>query len=559
MKSLPLVALTALSVPLMAAVATPAEERTRLTLLGTTDLHGHIWPTSYLKGDAAEDLGLAKVATLVKRERAKNPNVVLVDSGDLLQGSPLTDWFIRHGDPRKHTHPMVDVLNLMGYTAWDVGNHDFNYGLDILGKARRDARYPFVSANAYHHGTKDPFFRPWIIREVGGVKVGIIGATPPGVAIWDRFHVEGKLDFGDIVEAFRREVPEMKAHGAEVVLGIPHSGLGGDGPHGPTFSGYSASSGLPPENVVLRLADEVPGLDVVFAGHSHQDVPGLERNGVSLAQAEMWGKRLAVARLELARRLGEPWRIVARDVTTLGVQDVPPDPDVLEGSRRVHEATVRYVAAPIARTPDQWPAGRARLEDTPIVDLINEVQRWRTGAQLSAAAAFTTEAGLAAGTLTIANVAALYPYENGLVAVRITGRRLRAYIEQSARFYAPYVAGGKVMADGVRGYNYDMVSGVDYVLDVRRPPGRRLVKLNWQGKPVRDDQQFTLAVNTYRQRGGGGFDMFRDCPVVFDRQDNVRELMIDYLRQKRVVRQRDVFRRNWTVLPAGALAGDTYR
>jgi len=303
----------------------------------------------------------------------------------------------------------------------------------------------------------------------------------------------------------------------------------------------------------------VPGLDVVFAGHSHQDVPGLERNGVSLAQAEMWGKRLAVARLELARRSGEPWRIVSREVTTQGVQGVPPDPEVLEGSRRVHEATVRYVAAPIARTPETWAAGRVRLEDTPIVDLVNEVQRWRTGAQLSAAAAFTTEAGLSAGTLTIANVAALYPYENGLVAVRITGSRLRAYIEQSARFYAPYAPGAKVMADGVRGYNYDMVSGVDYTLDVRRPPGKRLVKLMWQGKPVSDKQEFTLAVNTYRQRGGGGFDMFRDCPVVFDRQDNVRELMIEYLRQKRVVRQKDVFRRNWNVLPAGALAGDTYR
>ncbi|MEB3299308.1 MAG: 5'-nucleotidase C-terminal domain-containing protein [Candidatus Sericytochromatia bacterium] len=559
MKPFPTLALTALSVPLMAAMSAPAEERTRLTLLGTTDLHGHIWPTSYLTGQAQEDLGLAKIATLVQRERQRNPNVVLVDSGDLLQGSPLTDWFMRHGHPKKHSHPMVEVLNLMGYTAWDVGNHDFNYGLDILGKARADARYPFVSANVYHHGTKETYFRPWIIKEVGGVKVGIIGATPPGVAIWDRMNVEGKLDFGDIVEAFRREVPEMKAKGAEVVLGIPHSGLGGDGPYGPTFSGYSASSGLPPENVVLRLADEVPGLDVVFAGHSHQDVPGVERNGVSLAQAEMWGKRLAVARLELARRAGEPWRIVSRDVSTMGVAGVPPDPEVLAGSRKVHEATRRYIAAPIAKTPDHWFAGRARLEDTPLVDLINDVQRWRTGAQLSAAAAFTTDAGLSAGTLTIAHVAAIYPYENGLVAVKITGRKLRAYLEQSARFYAPYIPGSRVMADGVRGYNYDMVSGVDYVLDVRRPPGSRVTKLQWQGRPVRDDQEFTLAVNTYRQRGGGGFDMFRDCPVVFDRQDNVRELMIDYLRAKGTIRTKDVFRRNWHVLPAGALTGDTYR
>ncbi len=531
-------------------------QRIEIKIVGTTDVHGHIRPHTYFKGERDENLGLAKIATLVKRERAFNPNVLFVDSGDLLQGSPLIDWFRRQGDPDA-VDPMVATLNLMGCAALGVGNHDFNYGLDVLFKARKDARYPFVSANIYKAGTDELIFEPYVIKEIAGVKVGFIGATPAGVAFWDRAKVEGRLWFTDIVEAFERFVPEMKNLGADVIVGIPHCGLGGDGEFGPTFAGYSERSGLPPENVGLALARGIAGLDALFLGHTHQNI-GMVENGVAIVQAEMGGKRLACVHLVLERQGGR-WQVVQKSATTLSTEGVPPDPDVLAVTAQAHNGTLAYVTAPLATTSVDWAAEFARIEDTPLMDLIAEVQRDRCGAQLSAVAAFNTEIGLKAGPISIAEIAALYPVENALMSILITGKQLRALLEHSARYFATYVPGESAIAKDIKGYNFDMVSGIDYDIDVTQPEGSRITRLEYQGKPVSDDQAFTLALNAYRQGGGGGYEMFRDAPVVYSREENVRELLIEYLRNKKTVEPDEYFRHNWRIVPRGIIDKRTFR
>lgn len=561
----------------MVAVPVAASSETvELTILGTTDIHGHIFPTSYLKQGQEEALGLAKIATLVKLERAAHPNVLLVDSGDLLQGSPMTDWFAHLGDPTRGINPLVAVMNAMSYDALAVGNHDFDYGLDFLLKARKDAKFPFLSANAYKAGTTSPLFDPYSIREIAGIRVGIIGATTPGTALSNKKQVEGKVDFGDIVEAFRTHVPLLKGKDVDVIVGIPHSGYGGDGAFGPTFSGYSDEAGLPQEQVGFRLAREFPDLDVLLLGHSHQalssEVEGDRTvikgtiNGkpagdtvprpIAVAQANMWGMGLAVARLTLTRK-GERWVVTGRKAELLSTRDIPADPGILALTGNHHEATLRFVNAPIANTPEPWDARNSRLQDTPLVDLINKIQLERTQAQLSSAACFDPDAGLSKGAISIAQVAAIYPFDNTLVAVRITGKQLRAYLERSASYFAPYVAGGEAIDPKRAGYNYDMLAGADYAIDVTKPAGSRITTLSVGGTPVTDGHSFTLALNSYRQQGGGGFEMFRDAPAIYNRDESIRTVIIEYLVRNQTIKPADVFEENWRLLPVGAIDAAT--
>jgi 2',3'-cyclic-nucleotide 2'-phosphodiesterase/3'-nucleotidase len=549
-----------LAVTLAGPALAAAPQTVELTLLGTTDVHGHIYPTTYFNGDAVEDVGLAKLYTLIKEARTKNPNTVLVDSGDMLQGSPLAYYQAKVAKV-PGPNPMIQAMNVMGYTVAGVGNHEFNFGLPHLFRSYSEAKFPLISGNIYglkpeysyqkKLGSKEapaPVFKPYHIEEVAGVKVGIVSFAPPGITIWDKANVEGKIDVGDILVAAKRWIPELKKQGADIIIANPHSGLGGN--FGPAYSGYSASSGLPPENVGLELARLFPEIDVIFAGHSHQNVPAeLTPEGVACCQAGKWGEHLAIAHLKLAKQNGK-WKVVSKKTETRSTKGVAPAPEVLAATKAAHEATVAYVRSAIAKTSTAWDAKESQLKDTALVDLINQVQLEATGAQLSSAASFNTEAVLEKGDISIADIASVYPYENNLVAIQITGKQLKEYLEHTARFFNPAKPGLPVINPEVRGYNYDMVVGVDYQIDRSKPIGQRIVKLTYQGKSVRDDQTFTMAMNSYRQRGGGGYEMFQDAPVVYSKEESIRELLIEFLRKRQTIEPKDVFRKNWELLPA---------
>lgn len=530
--------------------AQQSNAHTLVQILSTTDVHGRIYPTNYFGDKGDEAIGVARVHTLIKGIRAKNPHTLLVDSGDCLQGTPLTYYHARI-EPQA-PNPMVTAYNFMGYDAFAVGNHEYNYDIPYLKKAEREAQYPFLSGNIYQHGTQTPVFKPYTIKRVGGVKIGILGFTTPGVAVWDRRFVAGKHDFGDITEACGRWLPELKAQGVDATVVIIHSGLGS--PYDATFGGYDASEGLPEENVCAKLADTYPGIDVILLGHSHKDLPKLIRNGVLLAQAQKWGERLAVVDLNF-QKTGERWRLAHKDSRTLKTAGVTPDQDVLAVAKPAHEKTVAYVNSHIGNSTDVWSAQRARVEDTPIVDLINEVQRAKTGAQLSAASVFNSQARLPKGPLRVLDIAALYVYENTLTTVVITGAQLRAYLEHSASFFAPYQPGGPLF-DGRPAYNHDMVSGVDYTIDPRQMVGKRISHLTYAGQPVKPEQTFTMALNSYRQNGGGGYTMLKQAPLKDTVNLEIRELMLEWVREQQVLDPGKVFHRNWRLVPENVVAPD---
>ncbi|MDX1623470.1 MAG: 5'-nucleotidase C-terminal domain-containing protein [Gemmatimonadota bacterium] len=546
-----LFAIAALAVGLSACATTdegPAlGERVEIVAMGTTDLHGRLYPYDYYTG-ALEERGLARVATLVDSIRAAESHTLLVDSGDLLQGNPL-DYYFGVVEPAE-VHPVILAMNRLGYDAAAIGNHEFNYGIPALERALEDAGFPFLAANVFVAGTDERRWPAYTVVERSGLRIGILGLTTPGSAIWDRHHVGGRLEFRDGVESAKGVWPELEA-ASDVQVVVAHTGLGPGSSYDPAATGVSG------ENFGSRLAEELPGIEVVFLGHSHTDVEEVRENGVLFTQAGRWGEGLAVARIGVVREEAG-WRVVDRSAETLSTADAEPDSAFLAALEPYHEKVVAYVADTIGWTPERWSTAGARLMDKAIIDLIHAVQLEETGADLSSASAFTEDARIGPGPITVADAAALYIYDNTLKAIEITGEQLREYLEYSAKHFHRTTEEGDlvdagadtdVFVDSVPGYNYDMVAGVSYGVDLTRPVGDRIRNLEHEGEPVADGETFTMAINNYRQGGGGGYAMIADAPVVYDRQQPIRERLVEWIASRDTVRPADVHEIEWRIVP----------
>ncbi|HVE78113.1 MAG TPA: 5'-nucleotidase C-terminal domain-containing protein [Gemmatimonadaceae bacterium] len=522
-----------------------------LVVATTTDVHGRLRGWDYERNVADPLRGLSRAATIVDSVRAANAGrVVLVDAGDLLQGNQLA--YVAARVSQDTASPIVAAMNAMAYDAAALGNHEFNYGLAALDRAIGQARFPFLSANAFRP-SGERAYRPWTIVTRGPVRVGIVGATTPGVTIWDRDNVAGRIVFRDIVPEVRRAVAEVRAAGADVVVVTVHTGLSGP-------SSYdTVATGVPSENVAARVAREVEGIALVAYGHSHREMRDTVIGSTMLIQARNWATSVGVAHLGLARE-GAAWRVVSRRGDVVRAEGHAESPALLAATEGAHRATVAYVTAPIGSTPVAWRADSARVADTPLVDLILEVERRATGADLASTAAFSLDAALGPGPITRAALAGLYPYDNTLRAVRISGRQLREYLEFSARYYRSVGPDGATPLDtplvdpAVPGYNFDIVAGADYALDLRRPAGSRLTRLAVRGRAVVDADSFTLALNNYRQTGGGGYAMLQGAPVVHDRGVEIRQLLIEEVERRGTIRPEDYFVRNWSLEPPPAVA-----
>ncbi|HUQ81597.1 MAG TPA: 5'-nucleotidase C-terminal domain-containing protein [Gemmatimonadaceae bacterium] len=527
-----------------ASVAGPVEFD--LVVAATTDVHGRLRGWNYETNREDPVRGLARAASIVDSLRDALPgHVVLLDAGDLLQGNSLT-YVAARVSPPEQPHPVMAAMNAMRYDASAVGNHEFNYGVPYLEKTLAQARFPFLAANGYRvDGSRA--FRAWTIVERGGARIGIVGASTPGSMVWDRDNLRGRIVMRDIVPEVRTAVGEARAAGAEIVLVTMHSGLNEPA----TYD--TVTTGLPSDNVAERIAREVAGVDLVVYGHSHRENGGSTINGVLLVQAKNWAQSVAVAHLGLARENGR-WRVASRTSSLVQSAGHREASSVLAATELAHLAAVSFVTAPIARTPVAWRADSARVVDTPLIDLILEIERRATGADLASTAAFSLDAAVDSGAITAANVQALYPYDNTLKVVKISGRQLREYLEFSAKYYRTAADGAISVDPSVPGFNFDIVAGADYTLDVSRPIGERLTRLERNGRAIAPTDSLTLALTNYRQAGGGSYTMLVGAPVVLDKGQDIRQLIFDEVKRAGTIRPEVYFTRNWRIEPASAVS-----
>jgi len=505
--------------------------RVHIVVLGTTDLHGNIYPLDYYT-NKPDNRGLAKVATLIKRVRKETPNVVLVDSGDTIQGTPLA--FYHNKKNNRPPNPMMLSMNALNYDAMAVGNHEYNFGLKVLEKARSEAKFPWLSANSYDKGTSKTHYKPYIVKVIDGVRVGILGLTTPGIPTWENLPNYEGLEFHEPLVEARKWVPVLRGkERADVVVIAMHMGIEEDLRTGEINPGQVQN-----ENQAVTIAKQVPGVDVIFMGHTHRDIPAVVVNGVVLTQANHWGRHLARADLYMQNYAGK-WRVYARAARSIPVDDkVEADAEILKIAEPYDRETQAWLSRPIGESAAELSAGEARFKDTAIMDLIQSVQLEAGKADVSMAASFNPQARIAKGQMTVRDIAGLYVYENTLVVLEVTGQQLKDALEHSAKYFKPYQAGKtleELIDEKIPAYNFDIAEGVTYEIHIRKPIGQRIDKLEFQGKPVTPAQKFRLATNNYRVNGGGGYTMYKGAPVIYRSSEEIRELIIDWVERHKTI------------------------
>jgi 2',3'-cyclic-nucleotide 2'-phosphodiesterase/3'-nucleotidase/5'-nucleotidase len=550
------VALMLLLVLAMMVSSAWAQNQTTITILGTSDLHGRLFSWDYAIDSEDKQSGFVKVASMIKEVRAENPNTIVVDNGDTIQDN-MAELF-NHAK----VHPMVAALDELNYDAWVLGNHEFNFGMDVLTSSVRNSKVTVLAANIYRTDTGKRFVKPYKIITKDGVRVALIGMTNPHISRWEAANPDNfkGLTFTDPIAETQKVLNELKGK-ADVFIGVMH--MGPNPEYGMEGSGLKAVAGFNPE------------LTAIIAGHEHSDIPGTLLNGVLVVEPKSNGAKVSRIDLKLYKKSGQ-WTVSDKQSRNIDVAGYSPDPDIVRKFQYVHDQSRAEVNTVIGKiTGDFLPEGvemlpgipYAQIKDTALVDFINEVQMYYTKADISAAALFTNSSNLAQGDFKKKDVANIYKYTNTLMAVKITGKQLKAYMEWSAGYYNTAKPGDVTISfnPDIRGYNYDMFSGVNYEINIAAPPGKRIENLTFKGKPVTEDMTFTLAVNNYRFGNMVKDGYFNESDKVYDSYEKmgdkgrIRDLIIDYVRMNKTIAPK--VDNNWKITgvsPDHPLASQVY-
>ncbi len=471
--------------------AVTAGAATKITVLQTSDMHGRIYPHDYALDSADKDAGFAKIKTLIAKERAANANVILIDCGDTVQDNSAE---LFNDLP---VHPMVSVMNDLQFDVWSLGNHEFNFELSFLERNIKAFKGSVLSANIYREGTSKRWLEAYRIFNKDGVRIAVVGMIPPAVPTWESAtpqHFEG-LAFTDPMAETKKVLDELEGK-YDVLIGAYH--IGPKGEHG--YDGLEA------------IAQNFPQFDVIFAGHAHAKY-NKEINGVKVIEPGKYGWALAKAEITVEKKAGA-FKVASVVTTNIETKKVEADKEVLAEYKFVHDQSVKdanlvvgKIAGDFVKRVD-YITGEAKvttmptsqLEDSAIIDLINDVQLHYTGAQVSSAALFNFGSNLTAGDFKKKDVAYIYKYPNTLIGVNITGENLKKYMEWSASYYNSFKAGDLTISFNkkIRGYNYDMFSGLTYEIDLSKEAGSRVVNARIKGKALDPKATYKLAVNNYR-------------------------------------------------------------
>ncbi len=552
--------------------------RVMLRILETTDVHANLLPYDYYTNQPVTGYGLALTASLIRAAREDCPNTLLFDNGDYLQGTPISDLTAVAATHEKSVHPAILAMNALNYDAANIGNHEFNFGLDWLQTALKGADFPVTCANLLHNPQAasrppEPLFPPYLlldrdVQDEAGrmftLCIGVIGLAPPQITTWDRYHLHDIVQSLDMVKTARKLVPEMRAKGADIVIALAHTGID-TGPAHPMM-----------ENAAFHLG-AVPGIDAILAGHTHEVFPpgdhlandGVETeqgtlNGTPTVMAGARGSHLGIVDLALERDGTSHWTVTSVKTKAAPLsKGTTVDPQLNRLLTPVHEATLKLTSRPLGHTAQPLHSYLSLVGRDAATRLVTQAQAKAVSHLLrgspdegtpilSASAPFKSggRAGPAyytdipAGPLCLRHAADLYSFPNLLCALRLTGAEIRDWLERSAIAFRQITAGQPdqmLLEPHIPGHHFDSIDGLTYQIDLSAPPryslsgavldetATRIRNVRYQGHPIDDEQVFILATNNYRAFGGGSFPVAHPDQVALTAGRLLRDKVADYI------------------------------
>lgn len=504
---------------------------TTISILLTSDVHGNIFPINYGNNHPSQ-VGLGKIASIIRKERQSNEHTIVIDNGDLIQGTPLTYHYVNFLSDK--INPMIKVLNYLQYDAAVLGNHEFNYGLSVLKKAVKESTFPWLCSNILDEQTKEPFLgKPYIMKTIGNYKIAILGITTHYIPNWENPSHIASLEFEDALSSAKKWVNKIKdEEQPNVIILSYHGGFERD-----IITGEPTED-LTSENQGFSICQEIDNIDVLLTGHQHRTLTG-NINGTEIIQASNNGQLVG----KITVVLNDKGEIVEKTSTLIQVEEEEADPHVLDLVQEYEISTQKWLDTPIGYIDGEMKVIdplATRLCDNPLIEFINKVQMDAANVRIANTALFNNETPGFNQNVTMRDIVSNYIYPNTLKVLLLDGKDIKAALEQSAKYFEVNETGDPVVNPNFtypkpQHYNYDMWEGIDYIIDISQPVGQRVVKLEYEGSAIQEEQCFEVVMNNYRAGGGGNYLMFKNKQVIREIQFDMSELIANYIMERKTI------------------------
>ena len=505
----------------------------KITIIHTSDIHGYILPINYAN-NKLENIGLAKIASAIKTYR--NNNLILIDSGDTIQGSPM--MYIHQKHFKNTIQPMAKILNYLSYDYFIPGNHDFNYGKNYLKEFTDNLNAKTLCANIFTNNNKLFFNNSYdIYNSKKGVKLAIIGLTTEYIPNWEQpAHIKN-LTFKSVIDSLKKILLEIKPQNPDTIIVVYHGGFEKDLD---TFKPVIKNTN---ENVASSIIEQFPEIDVLLTGHQHRKISRKIKN-ILVSQPGSRGENFSCIEMEFNKT--NKWNLLSSKISLHDSTLYKADKKVINLVSKEEKITqnklnqvIGYVENKSLIINNQF---EARINKHPIVSLINKIQLESSGAMISAMSLANDSTGFNE-KITVRNVLSTYPFANSLSIVKISGQKLKLALEENAKYFT--INNNKITISKEfskpkeQHYNYDMFDGIEYTIKVSNPIGKRIISLTRKGKKIKSDDTFTMVLNNYRAAGGGDFKIFKNLEIIKEIPKDVSVIIIEYIQKNKIIKPID--------------------
>ena len=483
----------------------------KLRIIETSDVHGCFFPYDFINRKPKNG-SLARAITYIDSLRKEyGSNLLLFDNGDILQGQP-TCYYCNYINPNI-PNVAAEVVNYMRYDAQTIGNHDIETGHEVYDKWIRELDCPVLGANIIDTKTEKPYVSPYAIFKREGIKIAVIGMLTPAIPNWLRESLWSGMRFDDIVSSARHWVDYLKsAEKPDIIIGLFHSGKEG----GIKTSKYE-------EDATIRVAQEVPGFDLILFGHDHAQHNIIVKNceGKDVLCLNPSANAYMVADAQINIQVDRKGRILQKDITgeVVNIEGQEIDENYMKRFEETMDSVSNFIHRPIGIFEESIYSRDCYFGNAPFTDFIHDLQLQITGADISFNAPLAFDISIQKGVVYVSDMFNLYRYENQIYVLRLTGEEIRKHLEMSYDLWVNTMQSpddhimllGEYNNKETKHYgfknlafNFDSAAGIDYEVDVTKPNGEKVRILRMSnGEPFNDKQWYRVAMNSYRGNGGG--------------------------------------------------------